>query len=157
MATGQHEYYVSVKAERGARLVAQFGPFATMVQAGKFERDVLARHEMVHLVDVVWQRVEDVPLMAPCAVTGPLVPVTLAHGKVIPGYAVADFQVQSGLTRDQLRWGCDLALHWDMVSRKQLERWIDRVDVLGLSELMPHVGPADIEDEAEYRALMARP
>jgi hypothetical protein len=148
--------YLSILAGPQATVaVGQFGPFFTVNEAQAYEREILARYDLGAYLRLVYAPL-DVPTLTPHPLTGALVGVTLAHGKEIPPYAVADFIVQSGLTRDQLRWGCDLALHWDMVSRKQLDRWIDRVDVLGLDDLLPHVGPADIEDEAEYRAIMAK-
>jgi hypothetical protein len=78
------------------------------------------------------------------------VPIILRNNLIIPADLVEDLIVQSGLSRDQLRWGYDLALHWEMYSAAELQRWIDRRALLVLSDVLIIVGAGDVETETDY-------
>jgi hypothetical protein len=77
--------------------------------------------------------------------------IILRNNLIIPADLVEDLIVQSGWTRDQLRWGFDLGLHWDMTSTVELMRLINDQDILSLVEILAYIGAGDIYTEEDYR------
>lgn len=110
---------------------------------------------------------EQLAFYARCASEG-AIKVQARDGSVVatvPASAVGPLRLQTGLTRQQVKWGLSLAVAWRFIRPSTLQRWLDNVvspleveedddPLLQLDELLLLVGAGDIADRVEFLSFM---